>query len=165
MKTANQSLTRRALIAAACTLAFSASAWASDAYPNKVISLVVPTAAGGGNDAMARVLAKRMSEILGQQIVVENKAGGNGAIASEYVARAKPDGYTILFGYIATHAMNPALQKLRYDPVASFSPIGMVCNSPTLMVANPKLAISSVPDLIKASKADPNGLNLSLIHI
>lgn len=159
MKTANQSLTRRALIAAACTLAFSASAWASDAYPNKVISLVVPTAAGGGNDAMARVLAKRMSEILGQQIVVENKAGGNGAIASEYVARAKPDGYTILFGYIATHAMNPALQKLRYDPVASFSPIGMVCNSPTLMVANPKLAISSVPDLIKASKADPNGLN------
>ena len=64
MKTANQSLTRRALIAAACTLAFSASAWASDAYPNKVISLVVPTAAGGGNDAMARVLAKRMSCLL-----------------------------------------------------------------------------------------------------
>ena len=122
MKTANQSLTRRALIAAACTLAFSASAWASDAYPNKVISLVVPTAAGGGNDAMARVLAKRMSEILGQQIVVENKAGGNGAIASEYVARAKPDGYTLLVGSMSTHTMNQALySNMPFDGVKDLS--------------------------------------------
>ena len=104
------------------------------AWPDKIITIVVPTAAGGGNDGMARIIAQRLAGKLGQGVIVDNKAGGNGAIASEYVARAAPDGYTILFGYIATHGINPALQKLRYDPVTDFEAIGMVAQSPTVMV-------------------------------
>ena len=85
----------------------------AQAWPAKTITIVVPTAAGGANDAMARVIGQGLDTRLGQPVIVENKAGANGAIASEYVARAAPDGYTIMFGYIATHGINPALQKLK----------------------------------------------------
>jgi tripartite-type tricarboxylate transporter receptor subunit TctC len=108
----------------------------AQAWPEKGITIVVPTAAGGANDAMARVLAQGLSTRLGKSVIVDNKAGANGAIASEFVARAAPDGYTILFGYIATHGINPALQKLKYDPVTDFEAIGMVAASPTVLVAN-----------------------------
>ena len=104
------------------------------AYPDRAVTIVVPTAAGGGNDAMARVIAQKMAPLLGQSVIVENKAGANGSIATEFVARASADGHTVLFGYVATHAMNPALQKLRYDPVSDFEPVGLVGYSPTLMV-------------------------------
>ena len=126
------------------------------AYPDKVITIVVPTAAGGGNDAMARVVAQKMNTLLGQSIIVDNRPGANGSIASEYVARAKPDGYTLMFGYIATHAMNPALQKLRYDPLKDFEPIGLVGYSPTLMVANPNTPVKDVKDLVAQLKAKPD---------
>ena len=119
-----------AAAALACGGAFAA-------YPEKSITIVVPTAAGGANDAMARVIGQAMSAALKQPVVVDNKAGANGAIASEFVMRAAPDGYTLMLGYIATHAMNPALQKLRYDPVKDFEPVGMVGSSATLMVVNP----------------------------
>src|SRR5688500_7003134 len=114
-----------------------ASGGALAAYPDKPITLVVPTAAGGANDAMARVVGQGISAILKQPVIVDNRAGANGAIASEFVKRAKPDGYTLMLGYVATHAMNPSLQKLRYDPVKDFEPIGMVGSSATLMVVNP----------------------------
>ncbi len=126
------------------------------AFPDKPITIVVPTAPGGGNDAMARILSQKFSQALGQPVIIDNKAGANGAIASEYVAHANPDGYVILFGYIATHAMNPALQKLRYDPVTDFEPIGLVANSPVLMVVNPDAGVKDVADLLKQAKADPN---------
>ena len=87
------------------------------AYPSKTITIVVPTAAGGANDAMARTIAQKLGPLLGQTIIIDNRAGANGSIASEFVARAAPDGHTLMLGYIATHGMNPALQKLRYDPV------------------------------------------------
>lgn len=148
-----------ALIAAAATVGMGWSSPALAAYPEKTITLVVPTAAGGGNDAIARVLAQKMSTLLGQQIIVDNKAGANGSIASEFVARSTPDGYTILFGYIATHGMNPALQKLRYDPIKSFEPIGMVCTSPTLMVMNPQVPAKSVAELIRLSQSAPDKYN------
>lgn len=153
--------TRRAALALAGALA-AVSFWpatALAAFPERVITLVVPTAAGGGNDAMARVIAQKMSTLLGQQVIVDNKAGANGAIASEFVARAAPDGHTILFGYIATHGMNPALQKLRYDPVKNFEPIGRVCTSPTLMVVNPQVTAKSVPDLVRQSQGAPDKFN------
>ena len=86
------------------------------AYPDKTITIVVPTAAGGGNDAMARTIAQKLGPLLGQTVIIDNRAGANGAIASEFVARAAPDGHTLMFGYIATHAMNPALQKLKLRP-------------------------------------------------
>jgi tripartite-type tricarboxylate transporter receptor subunit TctC len=95
----------------------------ADTYPSKIITIVVPTAPGGANDAMARIIAQGLSQKLGQAVVVENRAGANGSIASEYVARAPADGHVLMFGYIATHAINPALQKLRYDPIKSFEPI------------------------------------------
>jgi tripartite-type tricarboxylate transporter receptor subunit TctC len=126
------------------------------AYPERTITIVVPTAPGGGNDVMARTVGQKMSSLLGQPVIVENKAGANGSIASEFVARAAPDGYTILLGYVATHAMNPALQKLRYDPVADFAPIGLIATSQTLMVANPKAGIKDAKDLVAQLHAKPD---------
>jgi tripartite-type tricarboxylate transporter receptor subunit TctC len=142
-----------AAIAAAAGLSVNTAALA--AYPEKPVTIVVPTAPGGGNDAMARIISQKFSQALGQPVIIDNKAGGNGAIASEYVARASPDGYTIMFGYIATHAMNPALQKLRYDPVADFEPIGLVATSPVLMVVNPDAGVKDVADFLKQARADP----------
>jgi 2-methylaconitate cis-trans-isomerase PrpF/tripartite-type tricarboxylate transporter receptor subunit TctC len=143
------------LVAAAVSAGAAAPAVAQ-AFPSKTIVIVVPTAAGGGNDAMARTIAQKLGPLLGQTVIVDNRAGANGSIASEFVARATPDGHTLMFGYIATHAMNPALQKLRYDPVADFEPIGLVGYSPTLMVASARAPIKDVKDLIAQLKAKPD---------
>jgi tripartite-type tricarboxylate transporter receptor subunit TctC len=132
---------------------------ASAAFPDRPITIIVPTAPGGGNDAMARVISDKMSTDLGQSVIVENKPGANGAIASQYVAREKPDGYTILFGYIATHAINPAVRKLRYDPVKDFEPIGEVATSPTLMVVTNKLPIKTVAEFVELSKKEGSNFN------
>jgi tripartite-type tricarboxylate transporter receptor subunit TctC len=144
------------LIAPALAAALAMAAPAALAYPDKTVTLVVPTAAGGGNDAMARTIAQKLGPLLGQTVIVDNRAGANGAIASEFVARAAPDGHTLMFGYIATHAMNPALQKLRYDPVADFAPVGLVGYSPTLMVANATVPVKDVRDLVAQLKAKPD---------
>jgi tripartite-type tricarboxylate transporter receptor subunit TctC len=127
----------------------------AQAWPEKTITIVVPTAAGGANDAMARIIAQGMSTRLGKPVVVDNKAGANGAIAAEFVARAPADGYTIMFGYIATHGINPALQKLKYDPVADFEPIGMVAASPTLLVAHNGVPAKNAKELVALVKAKP----------
>ena len=127
----------------------------TQAWPAKPVTIVVPTSAGGANDAMARIIAQGLSAKLGQPVIVENKAGANGAIASDFVARAAPDGYTIMFGYIATHGINPALQKLKYDPVADFEPIGMVAASPTVLVANKDVPVKSAKELVDYLKAKP----------
>jgi len=144
------------LIAPALAATLAAAAPAAMAFPDKAITIVVPTAAGGGNDAMARTIAQKLGPLLGQTVIIDNRAGANGAIASEFVARAAPDGHTLMFGYIATHAMNPALQKLRYDPVADFAPIGLVGYSPTLMVANASVPVKDVKDLVAQLKAKPD---------
>ena len=144
------------LIAPAVAAVMAAAAPLAMAYPDKTITIVVPTAAGGGNDAMARTIAQKLGPLLGQTVIIDNRAGANGAIASEFVARAAPDGHTLMFGYIATHAMNPALQKLRYDPVADFAPIGLVGYSPTLMVANATVPVKDVKDLVAQLKAKPD---------
>ena len=144
------------LIAPALAAALAAAAPMALAWPDKTITIVVPTAPGGGNDAMARVIAQKLGPLLGQTVIVDNRAGANGAIASEFAARAAPDGHTLMFGYVATHAMNPALQKLRYDPVADFAPVGLVGYSPTLMVANATVPVKDVKDLIAQLKAKPD---------
>jgi len=146
------------LIAAALTAALACGG-AFAAYPEKSITIVVPTAAGGANDAMARVIGQAMSAILKQPIIVDNKAGANGSIASEFVKRAAPDGYTLMLGYIATHAMNPALQKLRYDPVTDFEPIGMVGSSATLMVVSPAVQANNAKDVVALLKASPGKIS------
>jgi tripartite-type tricarboxylate transporter receptor subunit TctC len=143
--------------AALTTLLACGSAQA--AYPEKTITIVVPTAAGGANDAMARVIGQAMSAILKQSVIVDNKAGANGAIASEFVMRAPPDGYTLMLGYIATHAMNPSLQKLRYDPVKDFEPVGMVGSSATLMVVSPTVKAGNAKDVVALLKATPDKIS------
>lgn len=131
------------------------------AQSDKPITIVVPTSAGGGNDAMARSIGQKMSVLLGRTVVIENRAGANGALASEYVARANPDGNTLMFGYIATHSMNPALQRLRYDPVKDFEPIGLVGYSPTVLVINPNVKAKDVQELVKLLKEKPNAFSFA----
>ncbi len=138
----------------ACLLA--ATFGLAQAQSEKPITIVVPTAAGGGNDAMARTIGQMLAVVLNRTVIVDNKPGANGALAAEYVARAAPDGNTIMFGYIATHAMNPALQKLRYDPVKDFEPVGLVGYSPTLMVVNPSVKAKDVKDLVRLLKEKPD---------
>jgi len=151
-------LLKAALLGSALALA---APWvgAQDAYPTKIITIVVPTAPGGGNDAMARVVGQRLSEKLGKPVIVDNKPGANGSIAAEFVARAPADGHTILWGYVATHGINPALQKLRYDPVKDFEPIGLVAESPTVLVFGNGAPFKTVGDLVKAAKAKPGAIN------
>jgi tripartite-type tricarboxylate transporter receptor subunit TctC len=148
-------LSRRFVLAASAFLVTTIAAQAQT-WPEKGITIVVPTAAGGANDAMARIIGQGLATRLGKPVIVDNKAGANGAIASEFVARAAPDGYTIMFGYIATHGINPALQKLKYDPVADFEPIGMVAASPTVMVVNTAVPAKNVKELVQLIKAKPD---------
>lgn len=140
------------------TTLFSGSAFAQ-AYPTKTVTIVVPTAPGGANDAMARIVAQGLSQKLGQPVIVDNKPGANGAIATEFVARAIPDGHTILWGYIATHGINPALQRLKYDPIADFEPIGMVASSPTLLVTTNSLPVTNAKELVALLKAKPDSIS------
>lgn len=151
-----RSITFAAAVALTGTGALPAHA---QSWPEKGITIVVPTAAGGANDAMARIIGQGLSARLGKPVVVENRAGANGAIASEFVARAAPDGYTIMFGYIATHGINPALQKLKYDPVADFEPIGMVAASPTVLVVNNAVPAKNVKELVQLIKAKPDSFS------
>ncbi len=144
------------LIGAALAATLAVTAPAVHAYPDKPITIVVPTAPGGANDAMARTIAQKLGPLLKGNVIVDNRPGANGSIATEFVKRAAPDGYTLLFGYIGTHAMNPALQKLRYDPVKDFQPIGLVGYSPTLMVVNAAAPIKDVRDLVAQLKAKPD---------
>lgn len=125
-------------------------------FPHKEIRIIVPTSAGGGNDTMARTLTRKLGPVLGQAVTVDNRAGANGSIASEYVAAAQPDGHTLMFGYIATHGINPALQPLRYDPLADFSPVGLVGYSPTLLVVHAELSVHNVGELIAFLKTQPD---------
>ena len=146
--------------AAAVLLALGTGA-ASAAYPERAITLIVPTAAGGGNDVLARVVGQKVGELLGQTVIVVNKPGAQGAIASDYVARQPADGYTLMLGYIGTHGINPAMQKLNYDPVKDFTPIGMVADSPTIMVVSTRIPVHDVAGLVKYGHDNPDTLNFA----
>lgn len=124
-------------------------------YPTETVTIIVPTTAGGGNDTMARILTRKLGPELGQSILVDNRAGANGSVASEFVAAARPDGYTLMFGYIATHSINPVMQELRYDPLNDFRPIGLIGYSPSMLVVNANLKIESVDDLIEHIRVHP----------
>ncbi len=150
--------TRGISCAAALCLALAGQA-AQAQFPERAITMVVPTAAGGGNDTLARVIGQKMGEALGQTVIVVNKPGAQGAIAADYVARQPADGYTLMLGYIGTHGINPALQKLNYDPVRDFTAIGMVADSPTLMVVSSTIGVQDVAGLIQYGKTHPDGLS------
>jgi hypothetical protein len=140
-------------------LAVGPAAAQGNSYPSKLIKIVVPTSPAGGNDAMARIVAVKLSERLKQSVIVENKPGANGAIGTELVARSAPDGHTLLFGYIATHGINPALSKLPYDPVKDFAPITQIAAAQGVLVVTPSVEARSVKELVALAKAKPGKLS------
>jgi tripartite-type tricarboxylate transporter receptor subunit TctC len=133
-----------------------APATAQADYPTGPVTLVVPFPAGGSTDLVARLVAAGMSKNLGQQVVVENRGGAGGNIGAAAVTRAEPDGYTILMGTVATHALNPALyKKMPYDAVEDFAPISLLALIPNVLVVNPDFPARSVPELVDLLKAHP----------
>lgn len=141
---------------AACFALPGGTASAADAFPSRTVTLVVPFAAGGSTDLIARIIAEKMTEDLGQTVIVENKAGAGGNIGADAVAKADPDGYTILMGTIATHALNPAVMKqMPYDPVKDFAPVSLLVLVPNVLEVNPELPVKSVQELIALLKSKP----------
>jgi 2-methylaconitate cis-trans-isomerase PrpF/tripartite-type tricarboxylate transporter receptor subunit TctC len=126
---------------------------------SRPIRLIVPTPAAGANDVIARAIALELGPLLGRPVVVDSRAGANGSIAGEYVARAAPDGSTFLLGYVATHGMQPALQSVGYDPVTDFAPVGLVGYSPTVLVAGPAVRAPAATELVSYLQANPGALH------
>jgi tripartite-type tricarboxylate transporter receptor subunit TctC len=161
MQAPSRSLRRkrvRAMLAAALAC-WAVGANAQD-YPSRPITLVVPYAAGGGNDVMARVVAEKMSRTLGQQIVIENRAGAGGSNATRQVARSTPDGYTLVIGGTGTLGVNPTLyNNVGYDPRKDFAPVGLIGTSALVVLVYPGLPARSIGELIALAKREPGKLN------
>ncbi len=154
---------RRVLLAAPCAAALasfaSAAAHARDAWPDKPLRLVAVSAPGGSTDLLARLYAQRLSVALNQQVVIDNRAGGGGMIASEIVARAQPDGHTLLFTH-TSHSVLPSLHaKLPYDPFGDFAPVSLVALTHSVLLVAPGLPVRTVGELIDLARARPGRLN------
>src|SRR5688572_16731184 len=154
----------------AAGLAISAPAWAQS-YPAKPVRMIVAFPAGGGSDIVGRIVAAKLSERLGQQVVVENRAGGGGSIGAEAAVKAAPDGYTISLAGTSEMAINPFIYKLAYDPVKELVPVGLVGTTPMVIVVTPSLTAKSAADLVALAKSQPGALNVgsagngSLTHL
>ena len=135
-----------------------ASGAMADNYPSKPIRLIVPFPPGGSNDIVGRLVAKVLSEKIGQQVFVDNRGGAGGMIGTEALSKAVPDGYTLGIVSIA-HAVNPALHKLAYDPIKSFEPVSILATGPNVLVVNPELPVKSVKELVALAKQKPGELN------
>ena len=147
---------------AAALLALAGAAFAQAGYPSRPVTLVVPFPPGGGTDTGARLIAQKLSAKWGQQVVVENKGGAAGQIGADLVAKAKPDGYTILMGNIGTQAINPALYtKLPYDPDKAFAPISLVAELPLAMMVNPGVPAKTAQEFIALARSQPGRLSYS----
>jgi tripartite-type tricarboxylate transporter receptor subunit TctC len=161
MKSSKHFLLRRTAVAT-LLLSASAAAWTQpQPFPSHLIRLIVPSTAGGAADVLARIMAPDMSATLGQQVVVENRPGAGNIIGTETVAKAAPDGYTLLLA-INNHVINATLYKnLHFDPIKDFAPISLLATTPHMLVVNPSSGITSVQDLIAKAKANPGKLNYS----
>jgi tripartite-type tricarboxylate transporter receptor subunit TctC len=166
-------LSRRAVVASGVLAGmFAAHAFAQADYPNKSIRLVVGFPAGGISDVLARALGARVSAQVGQQVVVDNRAGAGTTIAADIVAKAPPDGYTLFMQDMTTHAINASLyKKLPYDTVKDFTPITLVASSPLMLVVHPSLPVKNIKDLIALGKAKPGQIpfassgNGTILHL
>lgn len=148
-------------LSAAMPLTASAQSW-----PNRPIKLVVPFPAGGAADLMARTMAQQMEAQLKQAVVIDNRGGAGGAVGAEAVAKAPPDGYTLFFGTMGTHAINPALySKLRYDPIKDFTPIALTHITPRALLASNALKARNVAELIAQAKANPGSITYGSVGI
>jgi tripartite-type tricarboxylate transporter receptor subunit TctC len=157
---------RRSLLAAALAAAAAPAVRAQSAWPTKPVRIVVPFAAAGTTDILARALAPELQRVFGQPFVVDNKPGAGGNLGADNVAKSPPDGYSLLMGTVGTHAINPSLYpKMPYDHVKDFVPVTLVAGVPNVLVMNPakadELRIASVPDLIRYAKANPGKLNMA----
>ena len=157
---------RRRLIASAGALPFASAVFAQSAWPNKPVRIIVPFAAGGTTDILARALAPELGKAFGQTFIVDNKPGAGGNIGADMIAKSAPDGYNLLMGTVGTHAINAALYpKMPFDPVKDFVPISLVAGVPNVLVMNPAKAeaakINNVADLIRYAKANPGKLNMA----
>jgi tripartite-type tricarboxylate transporter receptor subunit TctC len=144
----------------ACTAAQTAGA---QGYPTRPIHLIVPYPAGGGTDFFARLVGQKMSELIGQPIIVENKPGAATNLGADFVAKAPPDGYTMLLGDVATYAANPSLyKKLPFDPAKDFAPVSLTARFLSVLVANPnKINVKSLPDMIEQAKKEPGKIDIA----
>jgi tripartite-type tricarboxylate transporter receptor subunit TctC len=148
------------LALAAALLPAALSPWvAAQSYPAKPVKIIVPAQPGGGLDLIGRTVADQLSRALDQSFIVENSAGGGGSIASMATARATPDGYTLMVGYVGTHGTNPAVRKLPYDAIRDFTPIAMVGGTPNLLVVHPSLPVTDVKSFIDYARNNPTKLN------
>ena len=137
-------------------------AQAQSAYPSRPVRLIVTVPPGGAADLVARVMAQKLGDSMGQTFVVDNRAGGGGQIAADTVAKAAPDGYTTLLASITTHGIGPHIYaKLPYDPVKDFAPVCLYATMPMIMVANAQLPVKNVPELIALAKAKPNSISFA----
>ncbi len=149
--------TRLLLLIAALLSIFASGAWAQG-YPTKPIRLVVPFSPGGGTDTQARAIAQRMSETLGQTVVVDNRPGAGGSIGAEIVVRATPDGYTLIM-VSGSYGANAALYKLRYDPIGDIQPVALIGTTGLVLSVHPSVPARSVKEFIAHAKANPGKLN------
>jgi tripartite-type tricarboxylate transporter receptor subunit TctC len=140
--------------------AFACGALAQQRFPERPVRLIVPYAPGGGTDILARVLAPKMTESLGQTLVVENRPGAGGNIGADLVAKAPPDGYTLVMG-ANTIAINAGLGKLPFDPIKDFAPVTLLASAPMLLVVHPSVNARSLQDLLRLAKTNPASLNFS----
>lgn len=153
-----------ALVAAAgLSLPLGAQAQAADAYPDKPIRLIIPYPPGGATDVIGRIVGQRLSESIGSQVVIENRGGAGGNIGAAEVARAKPDGYTLLMGALTSHSVMATLEKgkLQYDLRTDLTPVGIVGFVPLVAVVNPSLPIHSLTELVDYAKKNPGKLNFA----
>jgi len=128
-------------------------------YPNRTIKIIAPVQPGGGVDLVARTVAERLGRALGVSIVVDNQSGGGGVVGSLATARAAPDGYTLMIGYVGTHGTNPAVRKLPYDAVKDFTPIAMIAGTPNVLIVPPSIPVSTVAEFVAYVKANPGKLS------
>ena len=151
-------MNRRRLLQSVAALALP-SVGIAQSYPSKPIRYIVPVAAGGGNDMIARVVTDRWGKLLGQPFVVDNQSGGGGVIASQTTARAAPDGYTLMQGYVATHGTTPATRRIPYDAIKQFTPIGMIGATPNVLVVDANLPVKTVKEFVEYVKRNPGKVN------
>ena len=154
---------RRAGAAIAATLLWATGAALAQPYPDKPVRFVVPYPPGGGTDVIARIVQERFQAALGQPIVIENRGGAAGSLGTDVVAKAAPDGYTVLFT-LSSHTINPAIYpKLPYNTVRDFEPVGTVASLPQILVANNALPVNTVAELIALAKAKPGSLSFASV--
>src|SRR6516165_100099 len=147
-------------LVASLAVAAATDPTAAQIYPTRPVTIVVPFAAGGGNDILARLLAQHMGAALGQQFVIENRAGAGGTIGARAVAKSRPDGYTLMVGHSGVFGIAPSLYaNAGYDPRRDFAPIGLIASFQQVLVVHPSVPVHTIADLIALEKQEPGRIN------